>query len=559
MSKFKEIISDQQNQVKSVISKFMISWLCVCLSCFFLICDNHIRIDSDIQEFVGRLIAFFVTFGIGSMMLELIREKREILLYVINGVISFIIVIVNFDILDKFGTDNVDAFIEELTILYFLVILGIIAYKFIRLSKLSFAKYFNAVIVKIVKVGLVVIAVNIGFFLILSAFDELIFHIDEFDLLVDFEMIMCAVFYFPYSLICVMNVEEYKGSFFKNVITFIFMPIVFIAFLIVYIYILKIIFTLNVPKNEAFAICATSFFCGVVIWTMAGSFIEGKDTLNFYDKMIKYAKYLYIPLLILEIYCMGVRISQYGLTKARYYATMFIAVQILYIFWDLIWELFGKIVKKDFELKGRYEHFIFVGICMYVVSVMLPFTNYEYRVYRSQSRRLEKSIANEELNTIESSYRTLRYNKYADRNLDRDEIEKTIDQLRRDYAEIDPEYYEQEVHHEYDYIRYFVEDANFDISGYSKIYHVQATYYDDADYNTTKVKFIYNNQVLEVNLKDAIDFYNNLNKNNDYRAQIYEMMIDNNNKLVITGIRYRMEQYTDNISELNVEGYILTK
>lgn len=59
-----------------------------------------------------------------------------------------------------------------------------------------------------------------------------------------------------------------------------FMPCVMIAMAIIYIYIIKIFVTWEIPSNEIFNICSVLFAIGAPIWTMAYAFTKDKKTIG---------------------------------------------------------------------------------------------------------------------------------------------------------------------------------------------------------------------------------------------------------------------------------------
>ena len=79
-------------------------------------------------------------------------------------------------------------------------------------------------------------------------------------------------------------------------------------------YIIKIIVFKDMPSNQIFRILAALFILGCPIWTMVCNFKE--DTII--DKINKLLPKLFIPFIILQIYSIGVRILENGITENRY-------------------------------------------------------------------------------------------------------------------------------------------------------------------------------------------------------------------------------------------------
>ena len=134
---------------------------------------------------------------------------------------------------------------------------------------------------------------------------------------------------------------------------------------------------------------------------------------TFYDKLIIYMKYIYAPFLLLELYCVGVRIHEFGLTGDRILGVWFIISQSIYIAWEPLYNLVLKIRGKGerIHLHERYEDYLFVALAMYIFMVLCPFTSVSKMEYLSQKARFEN-----EANS--SSYRVLKNNIYGERYLE---------------------------------------------------------------------------------------------------------------------------------------------
>ena len=171
---------------------------------------------------------------------------------------------------------------------------------------------------------------------------------------------------------------------------------------------------------------------------------ETKHKRSLYDKLIIYMKYIYSPLVLLELYCIGVRIYDYGLTDERLTAIWFMIAQVIYIAWEPLYNLVLKLRGKGerIRLHERYEDYLYAVLIMFFFAVICPITNIPRLEYLSQRARLKK-----EQNV--SSYRVLKYNMYGERYLDEEgmldpDYEFTLEQ---DYGYINYDYdYEQRIY-----------------------------------------------------------------------------------------------------------------
>lgn len=100
-------------------------------------------------------------------------------------------------------------------------------------------------------------------------------------------------------------------------INFILFPAIIIYTLVLYVYAAKILFTWTLPKGSVAVMVLV--FCLVVmviklVWCMQKT--EGK---RFYDWFLKYFSFIALPLLVLFWIGVARRLSDYGLTPARYW------------------------------------------------------------------------------------------------------------------------------------------------------------------------------------------------------------------------------------------------
>ncbi|MBQ9610282.1 MAG: DUF4153 domain-containing protein [Lachnospiraceae bacterium] len=575
MGKIKDLLAKQKNELKDIFVKYIVTIISMFVLCILLIIVDEA--GRDIDDTLEQIITFMGIFICGTFFIETIIKKNKVLMYFTDAFVSLVLTILGYNLHDWIGERASDNF-YKFFVLYLMLILGISFYSIIRRSGLSFQKYATKVVINFVKWGLIFLVIDIGIAIILGIFDSLIFNIEYFDAFYHLQLILVGLIYFPYALICIMADEEEKTKFFKVLMKFIAMPILLIAMAIIYLYILKIIFTRNVPKNEVFYICAGVFSLGFVVNTMAYAYIDGDSTssvgkpLNVYDKIIKYLKYGFIPMVLLEMYSIGVRIAQYGVTNTRYMAVVFIIAQIIYLAWEPINKFIsgagrGKNETADAGYGKGYEKFIFIAIIIYVIVVIVPIVNIEFVCYNSQKARFEEAMDEGDYRAAKGAYRELEYNYYGKNYLDKKYTKEEIEDLNAKYYEStdrdDSSYYYGK------YISYNYDNSNINISGYSRMCAFNASKNQKGDiYNIdidiTPEDFSYNG-INSIELKDisgvAQDaIANNEDKNIDNYSKLpYEYLYDSNIKIVITRIKFEYYEDGKTIEYLTLEGYILMK
>lgn len=587
MGKIKELFHEQKVDVKEVFFKYISTIIAVFCACIVVILDMDIGSSSG--DTVEQIMTFFVIYAAGSFFIETLFNNNRVIMYVINAFVSFVLTIFAFNLDDWISTHALETYAKYF-VLYILIILGISFYVIIKNSGLSFQKYVTTVLLSFVKWGFIFIVLNLGIVVILGIFNSLILRIDVFEIVTKMELLFTGIIYFPYALICILAKKEDRSKFYKVVAKYVLMPILLIAIAIIYLYIVKMVFTLSVPKNEVFGICSMVFCFGFVINIMAYSYIDDDESVNgseltFYDKLIKYLKYTFIPMVILEMYSMGVRIGDYGVTGDRYLGVIFIIAQIIYLAWEPIDKLLESFRKERAEgeesgniseLRKKagfgkgYEKLIFVAIIIYIFVVIFPLTNIEFVCYKSQKKRMEKAMDSQDYVTAMGAYNELKYNSYGEKYIDENYTKEDIENLHANYNSTREtnDYYYYGV-----YISPSYPLSDIDIRGYSKMYCFNTNSYDKDDIKNISLSiapenFDYNGDYY-LEIKDVSRIVNQAIEDSDYNNdkryeyrepnKLQEIIYDNNIKIVISDITFTYYEDGSTISDLRVKGYVLVK
>ncbi len=291
-------------------------------------------------------------------------------------------------------------------------------YRMYRKSQETFPKYCTAVFGNVMRTGIVYGIFALGIAAIFEVIDILLFDIGN--MLYEVEILLFGGIFVPGILLAVSNVKSEIGKFLRFVVKFVFLPLLLAAFLILYLYIVKMIVTWEIPSNEVFAILTALFACGLPIWTMSFSLPE--------DRLIKIAKKLpfaFLPFVILQGFSIGLRISQYGMTDRRYLAIYFLIFEVIYV---VLYAL----------KKGEYVPYaLLIPPFMAIFFLLVPGVEYDSVVYRSQMARAKQylSLSIDELENLPDSdkavlggaYRELHYThkgKLYFENLDEEYVDK---------------------------------------------------------------------------------------------------------------------------------------
>ena len=156
-------------------------------------------------------------------------------------------------------------------------------------------------------------------------------------------------------------------------ICYILIPLILIYTAILYLYFVKIIFTLKMPKGivSHLVLWYTTFSLFIII--MATPITYKNKFAKFYKK---YFPLISIPLILLALFSINERIFQYGVTENRYLVVILI-----------LWLLFNMIFIIKADVKWVIISFIFAVL----VAIFSPFNLINVSI-NSQNKRLERIL-----------------------------------------------------------------------------------------------------------------------------------------------------------------------
>lgn len=522
MGKIKSFFGEQRNIVKDIFVRYSVTLISTVLLCIYEVLLSNEVTKSEIPVYF-LVFLLFGGFFIESLFCgakERISKKSIYVLYLCDAILSVIFTFIA-DNLENISNDRVLEKVSE-GLCFYLCVLFLTGIYYLchdfstelakkegtEVARLGLHRYLTGVVFELIKLFLIFMTINIGVMALLAMFDTLIAEIDYWDWMDDVEIMLTGLVYVPYALTCFTNVKKETSKFVKGFLKFVLMPMVIIAMLIIYLYIFKIVFGGEFPSNEIFGICAWLFTLGAPIWTMTVSVLDSEGNAGIYYKLVKYAKYVYAPFIILEIYTIRERISQYGLTEERYLAIVFIVLQLIYIFWEQIRRLFaGKKAKPQYG--DKYEALIYVVLFAMLVVMFAPFININYLPSATQIKRFDKAYerinelggipdiddANEIRNgtysdeyieqayIMEGAYNYLRYTGLGREYLEERFTKKQIADIMRRVDVLSYMYGDNSDDRDYyndtDISLYLkAKDCEFDISGYDRMYEIDYRSYD---------------------------------------------------------------------------------
>lgn len=473
------------------------------------------------------------------------------------------------------------------SILYFYIASTVLLaiYVLIRQQKLDLPHCIGRIIFALLRAVGVYLVLNIAVILILEIIDALLVDIDTFRVELNIQLLLSALAYFPTCLLAVSDTSEDNAAFTKKFVSYVLLPCVWIAMFVIYLYVVKIFVTQEVPSNEIFGICASLFAIGMPIWMMASGFVEEKTSR--YAKLISITKYIYAPFILLEIYSMSVRVKAYGLTEQRYAAWMFVLLQIIYILWEKIYALYARLAGREktynnqadtgdtgtehaneinqmkTQINWHYENLILFLVGFLFVGLLLPFGNAQYLSYQSQKSRLVKNRTLDKEVAAEA-YDYLRGNAYGRRYIKTNLTEAEQDELHSMMYGGDAHGSEQ-----WESVYFYadpIEEKGIIIDGYAKIYMMTAHWNEESTIENYENKTITVGDIeyKNVDFTSCISYYKNLenkreNQEINEKDIVYEIQVSDTEKLIITYISFEIDEKQDKINRMFMKGYMLTK
>ncbi len=226
-----------------------------------------------------------------------------------------------------------------------------------RSAGMAFEEYVLRVFANFLKTGIVYMILNIGVSIVVGIFHVLILN-NGMSLDIACMILITGLYLIPRGIISLSDLRGEPGSLACTIAKYVLPLLSMGAFAIVYLYVLKLVLLREMPSNEIFPIVSSLFCLGLPVWVMADYYRD--DTR--YTRFISRMPYAFAPLICLQVYSIGMRIIQYGMTPKRYMGVMLIVFEAGALF---IWHF----------RKGRREK-IWKFLCVLIaISVFVPFLN----------------------------------------------------------------------------------------------------------------------------------------------------------------------------------------
>ncbi|MCR5673563.1 MAG: DUF4153 domain-containing protein [Lachnospiraceae bacterium] len=390
--------------------------------------DWNVSFGMEIFLSVCLTVMFFSLFALG---IESIRPEKSMkiksVLFAIFAVLSFFM---GFIIRDD-STNSHRWFFNMMRELkkhigetsVFIYIVGLVALSILLAMYFSYGRSvkqdFNRHVMNInskIFLSLIIYGVIQLGVIFLTLIVVLLLYDDGFEYLPTILVLINGLFYIPAVLYSLTHENEDANMFMQVIVRYISLVISLIAFVIIYIYMIKLVVTASVPSNSVFAILTALFVISMFISYMCTTF----DDRGPLQKFAYYCPVIFAPFVLMQCYTMFVRIGQYGLTPMRYFGLAFILFEIVYIAYYMY------TLKWEKEVAGSNILLIicaFIIICIFVPGINAKSLSVSVAKHKLSSY-IKKVEAGTEVSDKELIHASASYSFLADDDFGQGKIEK---------------------------------------------------------------------------------------------------------------------------------------
>lgn len=546
MKKIKNVMAKMSDEIKQLGKKFPLTMLLIVFVTMLYTITIDQNFSKNTREILEKIYLFCIIWGVGTIFTEtyFVKKSNKIISYGITGGISLIFTQILTATMTK-STGQMDA-IYRMLFAYSILLILMSIYQSIQKAQLKFEEYVKQVFRDLFNITTTYIILNIGIILVTSIFVELILDGYYGSVMERLFVLLFGLFYVPSMVYTFSGISKREvNSFIKGLILYVLLPLVTIAIAIIYLYIAKILLLRDMPQNTIYRILAGIFIVAFPVWNMASNYAKDKKIVA---KMTKLLPGFYAPFILLEIYSIGARIREFGVTPMRYFSCLFIVFQII-------------VLILTFYKKGEKLTQIFIYASILVLISFVTPLHYENVSNWSQKAILERTIAEntnfEELSTedkdkVKSAYEYLKYATNGEKWIpsyvsdeNKQKIEEYSNVERRNYDA--PEYI------------YLHCELELNVENYAKITYVEGQNEKDKQaiiklQNIEKTIDLSDkiNEIISQNQKKEIDLQEEFKGNNLVK-------ISETEDIYLSRISLSYNKTSKKFNYLDIEGYLLQK
>lgn len=526
MEKVKDFFNRLTSNYKTYVKQYMATNIVIIIATLVFTFANFNAWSKFLTSFAIIAVIAAINFFVAESYFK--KKSARIYSYIIGFAIAGIFE--RFVHYNAFGTS-----IYRILMGYSIVAFLIGLFKVIKNSGLELSKYCTRAFKNLFGTGVIYGILVVGFILIMTIAISLLTSGKDYEPVMRTQIAIFGLFLVPATLLSVTNTEGESSKFIEAVISFVLLPLTALATIIIYIYMLKILALRQIPQNSIYRIIAGLFVVAFPVWVMTYEYKQKNKFVEVFSKIMPIA---FIPLIGLQVYSIGARIGENGITPVRYMGVMFIIFEIIAIVLSIV-------------NKRKYlTNAVLVAAGLMAISTILPVVNMEEISNYNQASRLKNawregesftSLSSEEKATASSAYRYLlrqeNSEKYLPKYLDKEELTEKLIEHYSPYGDEDETYDEKRT--TYKRVNYqYPDDGVITVEGYNYIKKFQVYEYDINEENLESVSLY---DTFNINLKDYVLGLIEANKNGDESAKEYIVnhrvhKVDDSRNIYITDV-----------------------
>lgn len=526
MEKVKDFFNRLTSNYKTYVKQYMATNIVIIIATLVFTFANFNAWSKFLTSFAIIAVIAAINFFVAESYFK--KKSARIYSYIIGFAIAGIFE--RFVHYNAFGTS-----IYRILIGYSIVAFLIGLFKVIKNSGLELSKYCTRAFKNLFGTGVIYGILVVGFILIMTIAISLLTSGKDYEPVMRAQIAIFGLFLVPATLLSITNTEGESSKFTEAVISFVLLPLTALATIIIYIYMLKILALRQIPQNSIYRIIAGLFVVAFPVWVMTYEYKQKNKFVEVFSKIMPIA---FIPLIGLQVYSIGARIGENGITPVRYMGVMFIIFEIIAIVLSIV-------------NKRKYlTNALLVAAVLMAISTILPVVNMEEISNYNQASRLKNawregesftSLSSEEKATASSAYRYLlrqeNSEKYLPKYLDKEELTEKLIEHYSPYGDEDETYDEKRT--TYKRVNYqYPDDGVITVEGYNCIKKFKVYEYD---VNEKQLENISIDDTFSINLKYYVLGLIEANKNGDESAKEYIVnhrvhKVDDSRNIYITDV-----------------------
>lgn len=526
MEKVKDFFNRLTSNYKTYVKQYMATNIVIIIATLVFTFANFNAWSKFLTSFAIIAVIAAINFFVAESYFK--KKSARIYSYIIGFAIAGIFE--RFVHYNAFGTS-----IYRILMGYSIVAFLIGLFKVIKNSGLELSKYCTRAFKNLFGTGVIYGILVVGFILIMTIAISLLTSGKDYEPVMRTQIAIFGLFLVPATLLSVTNTEGESSKFIEAVISFVLLPLTALATIIIYIYMLKILALRQIPQNSIYRIIAGLFVVAFPVWVMTYEYKQKNKFVEVFSKIMPIA---FIPLIGLQVYSIGARIGENGITPVRYMGVMFIIFEIIAIVLSIV-------------NKRKYlTNAVLVAAGLMAISTILPVVNMEEISNYNQASRLKNawregesftSLSSEEKATASSAYRYLlrqeNSEKYLPKYLDKEELTEKLIEHYSPYGDEDETYDEKRT--TYKRVNYqYPDDGVITVEGYNCIKKFKVYEYD---VNEKQLENISIDDTFSINLKYYVLGLIEANKNGDESAKEYIVnhrvhKVDDSRNIYITDV-----------------------